>query len=327
MLNKSAEKMLGWTIEDLVGRKISILPLEDEEGRIVPLQKQPITRVLAGKIINTKSFYIRNGKTKIPVSIAAAPIKVGGVIVGGVSIFRDISEEKEIDKAKSEFIYIASHGLMTPLSVAKLYLEGLQKKEYFRQAPKTIKEYIEEIYKSNTRCISLVRNLLSVSRIDQGRITDSPEMTNIITMLKKIIKEMQPIAEKNQVSLFLENKEKDIPEIYIDRLHLREVIENLISNAIKYNIPGGKVSVAVGKEIENLLLNVRDTGIGISTKDKSKLFSKFFRTEKASIKNTEGTGLGLYVVKSYVEGWGGKILIESEEGKGSLFSMSIPFKK
>jgi len=115
-----------------------------------------------------------------------------------------------------------------------------------------------------------------------------------------------------------------MPHIIIDPLQLREAVENLLSNAIKYTDPHGKVEVILNIKMDRFLISVKDRGIGISVEDKKRLFTKFFRSEKAIKHNPEGSGLGLYVVKSYVEGWGGKVTVKSSEEKGSTFLINMP---
>jgi signal transduction histidine kinase len=134
------------------------------------------------------------------------------------------------------------------------------------------------------------------------------------------------LAERNNITLQIDVKKSNIPNLHIDLLLIQEVIENLIANAIAYSTPSGKVDIIVDASENTVSIAVKDTGIGISKEDQKKLFTKFFRSEKAKIKNTEGSGLGLYVVKSYVERWGGKMNVESEEGKGSIFTILLPIK-
>lgn len=144
-------------------------------------------------------------------------------------------------------------------------------------------------------------------------------------LVEDIVREIGVIASEKKIKIDLENKVENLPGLWIDKLRLREVVENLIMNGIEYNIPPGEVKVLLDNRINNsFLIGVTDSGIGISKEDQKKLFTKFFRTKKGAENNTEGSGLGLYVVKSYVEGWGGKVSVESEEGKGSTFTITIP---
>lgn len=323
VVNKSAEEMLGWNKKDLLGREISSMLLENEHGNALPLHKRPTYIALTtGKTVTAKYFFVRKDKTKFPIAINVTPIKLAGKINGALVIFRDITREMEIDKAKNEFVSLASHQLRTPLGIIKWYLEALEKDGYFNKSP-VVRKYFDEIYKSNERILSLVRDLLSVSRIDQGRVRDTPQSVNMIRIIKDIVQQMQIVAHKKQIDLNLTVKNLKLPSVNIDVLRFHEAVENLIVNAIDYTSAGGRVDVIVTKAEGHLLISVNDTGIGISESDQPKLFTKFFRSERAVEHNPEGTGLGLYVVKSYVEGWGGKIFARSVEGKGSTFTISL----
>jgi len=328
VVNKAAERMLGWNGKDLIGKELTSLPLEDEAGQEVALVKRPTQLALAtGNMISNTYFFVRKDKTRFPIAINVTPIKLGEKIIGAVDIFRDITREKEIDRAKNEFISLASHQLRTPLGIAKWYIEAIKGEGYLDKLPKIATDYLDEVYKSNERLLSLVRDLLSISRIDQGRIRDNPQNVKIVDLIKDVVRGMTAIAKKHNIVLHLVMKKIKIPVIFIDPLRLQEVIENLITNAIVYSSPSGKVEIIVDHKDDNIIINVQDTGIGISERDIKTIFTKFFRSEKAAIKNTEGSGLGLYVVKSYVDGWNGKISVTSNVGKGSTFTIILPITK
>jgi PAS domain S-box-containing protein len=326
VVNNAAEKMIRWNRKDMLGKEITSLPLEDEEGNPIPIEKRPTYMALStGKTINGNYFFARKNKTKFPIAITTTPIKLNQKIIGTIIIFRDITREQEIDRAKSEFVSLASHQLRTPLGIVKWYIEALKNEECFIKAPRKIKKYINEIEKSNERVLSLVRDLLSVSRIEQKQFKTSPQFVNITHIVKEIREQMNILAHKKKLHLHLTISTQKIPLINIDPLQFHEVLENLIANAIFYTLSPGSVKVIVTKTEKNVMIQVKDTGIGISATDQKKLFTKFFRSEKAILHNPEGSGLGLYVVKSYVENWGGKIFFTSLEGKGSTFTINLPF--
>jgi len=326
-VNKAAEDMLGWKMKDLIGKEITTLPLEDEEGNPIPLEKRPANLALTtGKMMNMTYFFVKKDNARLPIAINVTPLVLGGKTIGLIETFRDITHEREIDRAKTEFVSLASHQLRTPLGIAKWYIEAIQEEGYFDKVPEIGKDYFNEIYKSNERLLALVRNLLSISRIDQGKVKDTPKLTNIIELVRDSVKSMSIVAAKSNIAIHLTIK-KTIPALFIDPLRVQEVIENLITNAIEYSSAASKIEIVVDKLPKKILIIVKDTGIGISETDKKKLFTKFFRSEKASVKNAEGTGLGLYVVKSYVEGWGGDISLVSKEGNGSTFTISLPIGK
>lgn len=328
MMNSMAEEMLGWKIAQLKDKRITQFRLEDERGNLIPLRKRPTTIALStSESIRATYFFVKKDKTRFPMVITATPIKLEGKTIGLVEIIRDITHELEIDRAKSEFVSLASHQLRTPLGIIKWYLEALVDTEYYRKAPKVIRTYIDEISKSNEQVLSLVRDLLSVSRIEQEQVKNMPTIIDLSTTIADIVKQMQLIAHKKRVAISFRADEVCMPHISIDSLRLHEVVENLVGNAVEYTLPGGSVDVSLHQRDDAYLISVKDTGIGISPSDQKKLFVKFFRSAKAVAHNPEGSGLGLYVVKSYAEGWGGKVSVESAEHKGSTFTLSLPKEK
>lgn len=327
-VNKATEEMLGWTMKELIGKVITTLPLEDEDGRLMPLEKRPTFLAIAsGKASLATYYFVKKDKTRFPIAINATPIKLDGKTIGLIETLRDITREKEVDKAKSEFVSLASHQLRTPLGIVKWYLEALAEDKYFAQAPPSTRKYFEEIYKSNERVLSLVSDLLSVSRIEQGHVKNTPEPLDLVGLVKSVVEQLQILAVKKRITLRFSSPRAPLPSIVIDSLRLHEVIENLIANAIEYSLSDGRVDITAQRQGEALLLRIKDRGIGISSADQKKLFTKFFRSEKATGHNPEGSGLGLYVVKSYVEGWNGKISVESTEGQGSTFTVSLPINQ
>ena len=155
---------------------------------------------------------------------------------------------------------------------------------------------------------------------------DVPESVNIAQIVKRVIKEMSILAQKNGVTICLKIKKPKISTILIDALRFQEVIENLLANAVSYSQASGTVIISIDQKDGWVSITVKDTGIGISSQDQRKIFTKFFRAENAVAKDVEGSGLGLYVVKTYVEGWGGKVQVKSRIDKGSIFRVLLPVK-
>jgi PAS domain S-box-containing protein len=330
VVNQAAQEMLGYAIEEILGKPmVDVLKLEDEAGRTVHDQDRPISSVISNKkpIVNAKGYYARKNGEKFPVNFTLTPILIKGKLIGTIEVFRDITRDTEIDRAKTEFVSLASHQLRTPLGIGKWYLEAMKDAGYLNGAPPIAREYFDEVYKSNERLLSLVRDLLSISRIDQKKIRNAPQMLNIKDLIEKIVKKMSILAAKTNITLHLDIKKQKVPDLFLDVLRVQEVIENLIANAIQYSVSPATVEVVVDQQENNIIVAVRDYGIGIPKEDQKKLFVKFFRSANAMMKNTEGSGLGLYVVKSYVEGWGGTLKVESEEGKGATFTIELPIKQ
>jgi PAS domain S-box-containing protein len=334
LMNRAAQKMLGQEFAEAEGKSVfDAIPLVEEQGNLIPREKRPLYLALAGTTTTTTSsatespyYYLCRGGANFPAAVKASPILLDKEIIGAVVVFRDITHEMEIDRAKSEFVSLASHQLRTPLGITKWYLEVLQKEEYLKKAPKTVLDYFNQLQKNNDRVLALVRELLSVSRIDQGRVKDDPKHVDVGKLTQDIVEEMQPVAKSKKVEVHFGIGHQKLPMLTIDPLRLHEVIENLISNAIEYTPALGTVDVSMVKNNETLLISVKDTGIGISVAELGKIYTKFFRAQRAVAQNPEGSGLGLYVVKSYVESWGGKVTVESVEGKGSTFTITLPIK-
>lgn len=328
ILNSSAEAMLGHKEKDLIGKDITYFHLENEEGNALPIGDRPtIIAMDTRKPLHGIYTVIRKDHSKLPIALTVTPIVLNGKIIGALDVFRDISREIEIDKAKSEFVSLASHQLRTPLGIIKWYLEALQNEQYIKKSPAIIRRYLQEISGSSERVLSLVRDLLSVSRIEQQQIKNNPELTDVKSVILKVVKQMRIIAKKKGVSFKLAVRPRSLSALYIDVLRLHEVIENLIGNAIAYTPAGGTVEVSVFEKKGNLIMHIKDTGIGISTADQKMLFTKFFRSERAIRLNPEGSGLGLYVVKAYLEGWGGTLQMKNNRKKGSIFTLCLPVRK
>lgn len=327
LVNQAAEKMLGYSQAELLNKNyVEVIQAENELGEKIAAKDRALFQSMRlQRTTKSQYVYIRKNKTKFAIETVDTPILLGKEILGVVTVFRDVTKEREIDKAKTEFVSLASHQLRTPLGISKWYLEAIQSSEDFKQLPPKHKEYLAEVYSNNERVLSLVRDLLSVSRIDQGNVKDNPQLTNISSLLKSITKEMSIAATKKDVELRLELATTPMSEVMIDSIRLREVIENLITNAIQYNHPGGEVTIRVAKKNNQFLnITVSDNGMGIPATDLEKIFLKFFHSKKTAQNNTEGSGLGLYIAKSYVDGWGGKIQVISSEGTGSTFAITIP---
>lgn len=330
MMNKAAEALLGQQEAALQGKKMTSLKMTDADGRVIPVSRRPIATVLkAGVTIGPsvgEYYYVNKAKRKFPLGIIVTPIKLNGKTIGAIEVFRDVSREQEIDKAKTEFVSIASHQLRTPLGIAKWYLEAFKEEGYVDAVPKAGQDYIDEVYKSNERVLKVVRELLSVSRIDQGRIKDEPRTIDAAQLVRDVVHEMNPVAARKRLKLSFKATPPQAAPIHIDQLRLHEVIQNLVVNAIEYTPSGGSIAVTAGKKGHELAIRIVDTGIGIAEKDRRRLFTKFFRSEKAALQNPDGSGLGLYMVKSYVENWGGTISVQSREGTGTTFTVTLPLK-
>jgi len=320
MVNRAAEEMLGWSVEEAVGRDLSeIAPLQFETNKDT---LESVLSVLANVSKTSQTLtIIRKDRSSFPASVTTSSLAINGQIEGMAMVFRDITQEVEINRSKSDFVAIASHQLRTPLGSMKWNLQMLKAGD-FGQLDGAASEVVGDVLEGTDRMIGLINDLLTVSRIDQNRVEDNPEELLMGEIVSSVVKEQSFFAQKRQINI--ENIVDNQVKIRADKKRLREVIANLVSNGIKYNREGKMLTIsAIAKDGETILA-VADEGIGIPKSDQSRVFSRFFRADNAMRSDTEGSGLGLYVVKSYMERWGGRAYFESEVGKGTIFYLAFP---
>lgn len=232
--------------------------------------------------------------------------------------------KKDKEHKLGEVISIVSHQFKTPLSAIKGYLEVLIVEDLGKINEKQ-KEYLEGAMQNTLRMIELVKDLLDVSRIEQGELDFKTKPSNLEKIVRKIIKEFSSFVRAKNSTIYFKSLNK-IPIINIDPLKIEQVISNLISNAIKYNKRKGKIDVYLERKGSEVIFHCKDNGIGISKPDKKKVFNKFYRSEKAIMLATGGSGLGLFIAKAIIEKSKGKIWFESKRGEGSSFCFSLPIK-
>lgn len=330
-INKSFEEMLGWKSQEIIGKSmVEVVPREDFNGIGVSFKERILTQVLAGEKfvadLTNPFYYIRKDMSRFPASSIVAPVVLNKKIVGAVEVFRDITKEKGIDKAKTEFVSLASHQLRTPLSTVNWYSEMLLTGDV-GEVTSEQKKYLEEIYKGNQRMVDLVNTLLDVSRIELGTFNGESQPTDIVSLVEGVVDEQKLEIAENGLK-FSRFFAVAIPLIHADPKLLRMVIQNLLSNSIKYTPGGGEISISLSMDDKkNIFLKMSDTGYGIPKDQQDKIFTKLFRADNVIGKDTEGTGLGLYIAKSIVEEAGGKLWFESQENKGTTFYALLPIGK
>ncbi|MBI5456880.1 HAMP domain-containing histidine kinase [Candidatus Kaiserbacteria bacterium] len=252
-----------------------------------------------------------------------------------LNVLEDLEEEKKkaavVDKAKTEFVSLASHQLRTPLSTVKWYADMLIAEDVGTLNGKQ-KEYLDKVYNGNQRMVNLVNDLLNVSRIDLGTLPIERKATDIAMLIQSVIDEQLEIRKKK---LHLETKfDESLGKALVDPKLLRMVVQNLVSNATQYTDEGGSIRISVTRTDQQgraseasgewFTFEISDTGYGIPRSQFGKIFTKLFRADNVRERNTEGTGLGLYIVKSIVDACGGKVGFESVEGEGTRFFVTLP---
>lgn len=326
IMNPAAAKMLLYDPKDVMGQDyVLIVKAADKNGDFIQPDTRPLKTILkqGGSYTNhTANYYIRSNNTKFPAAITTSAIVLNGQIIGAIITFRDVTHEKEVDRMKTEFLSLASHQLRTPLSAIRWFLEMLMAGDAGRLNPEQT-EFVQNINDSTIRMIQLVNDLLNITRIESGRIIIEPEPTDLGKLIQSVIGELEPKLELKKQKVVL-STHPDLKKINIDPNLIRAVYLNLLNNSIKYSQQGSEITVLVSKKDNDIISQVSDSGYGIPQKDQPRLFEKFFRGSNIIKRESQGTGLGLYLVKAIVESSNGKIWFKSEEGHGTTFWFSLP---
>jgi len=334
LMNQPAEQMLGWSRDDLMGKKfVEMVPLIDHKGKRVKSTDRPIHRALEGPIGNLSLTYVRKDGSKFPVVMSGRSIMVDGKVQGAIGTFRDVTEERNIDRAKTEFVTLASHQLRTPLSAIAWFSEMLLNGDVGKLSDAQ-REPIEQIYHSNQRSAAIVDAMLTVSNVELDKVTVSPEVVDLPALCHKVLNEVGSALLSEKELHIREEYAPDLSNLKLDPALTKTMLQIIISNALKYTPNGGSVTIKILKSAEKLSLSSRgsvridvtDTGYGVPKAEHKKIFEKLFRGTNIRSKDTDGTGLGLYIVKSLLEQAGGVIRFTSEEDKGSTFSIVLPLE-
>lgn len=325
-VNQAALLLLGYAdAAELVNKELSTtIRALGEDGKPLPAKQRPATKVLQSGVAlpNAKVQYERKDGTRFWALISVAPITHKGRITGAIELFRDVTAERELDKAKDEFLSVASHQLRTPITAERWYLDILQDGSTVGKLSKEQQDIARKISESNIRMSELVAALLNVSRAESGRLAIQPVPTDVSKLVKSVIDELAMRFSKKQQQIVQDIAKT--PVINVDPTLVSQIVVNLLTNASKYSPEKTRIFVSLAKQGEYLACTVRDEGYGIPAEQQNRLFTKFFRADNAVKLEADGNGLGLYLVKTIVELSGGTISFESKESLGTTFRFTLP---
>ncbi len=326
------------------GKNKRITLVNPEAEKILELKETEVLNKKIDDVLNHKNFndlYQALGKKiewtgqkyeltlKKPIKryfqVSIAPVVVGKETVGLMVILHDVTRGKEIERLKTEFVSIAAHQLRTPLSAIKWTLRMLLDGDVGNLTAEQV-EFLNKGYQSNERMIILINDLLNVARIEEGRFIYDLTPQSIDEIIQETLDGLSGIVKDKNIKLTYKKSKAKIPKVNADREKIGIVVQNLLDNAIRFNKPGGEVTVSIKCDKVNLEVAVKDDGIGIPDEQKKRIFNKFFRADNAVRTETEGTGLGLFIVKNIINAHKGKISFESEKGKGTTFRFTLPVK-
>ena len=317
-VNKAFERLLGWKKAEAQGALLSkIIPIVDSHGDAIAESERVDTKS-PKEHPTTNMYYKRKDGTYFPVAISVAPIFTGSKRIGAVEVFRDITKEKEIEKAKSEFMSIASHQLRTPLTAIRWALSSLKRENLLEEQRKLV----GTAHETSTHMALTIRRMLMISHLEEGGRDLDINQLGLRTVLERVARLHDAHRIRNGLELAIHCSPS--LQVRTDEQLLIEILDNLLSNAYKYTPNGGKVSVRAIEEAENIRIEVTDTGYGIPLAEQERIPEKFFRASNIASPAAAGTGIGLYMVYNIVRLIGGTISFVSKENKGTTFTLLLP---
>ncbi len=339
LFNPAAANITGWEAQDAVGMAWNaVIKLVNDKGEPYDDNQNPFKRIFTSKTPirdNTAVLVTRNEK-QLPLAISLTPLSdKSGSVYAAVGILRDVTQERQEEQRRSEFISTASHEMRTPVAAIEGYL-SLAMNNKVSTVDSRAMNYLEKAHASTAHLGQLFQDLLNSAKAEDGRLSSHPVVVEMGEYLEQLSNDLRFVAEKKGLtSEFVVGSSETIdarssaqvvrPLYYVkvDPDRLREVITNLFDNAVKYT-DSGKVSIGLTGDANVVQLYVRDTGPGIPAEDIPHLFQKFYRVDNSATRTIGGTGLGLYLARKMVELYQGRIWVESTPGKGSSFFINFP---
>jgi len=318
MLNSSTEKLLNIKREECLGK--NFLEFVPDFQPSIPWKELGKNEE---KVVNFD--LIRTSGKPLFLSVLATRIRNGeGKLLGQIMVLRDVTDERKEEMVKRNFLNLISHKLRNPLTTILGYLPFL--KEKMGLSDKSEKEVLEAIEKEGLILSSHVDKLLMFTLLEQKYLEMEREKVNVKSVVEDALEMLASFIKVNRAEVEIDSNLADVDEVYVDKLKIRDVIENLVENAVKFNDKKGKKVRISGRSLDDkfIQMEIADNGPGIPSEEQEKIFQKFYQIEEHFTGRVEGMGLGLSLVKRLVEAHGGKIWVESELRKGSTFYFTLP---
>lgn len=336
IFNEAAQNITGWDQKSALGVDYNLIfKLKDLNDAELKDETDPFFHVLiSGKAQITDQYYMLNkNNQKISFSISIAPSTDSkNQVSGAIAIFHDISEQKAVARERNEFISTASHEMRTPVAAIEGYL-SMAMNPSLATVDERAKTFISKAHDASLHLGKLFRDLLSVTKIEDNRMIINRRRFNITELMNQVVGEMELVAKARKIHILTHFGSSGMGrqlvvapsyEVSADPDRVREVISNLLDNAIKYSNQNTTIDVTLKADKKFATISIADMGIGISAEDQKHLFQKFYRVNNSMTREVGGTGLGLYIARNLIEQFGGKIKVESAESKGSTFSFTLP---
>lgn len=324
--NLAAERLTGVKEKDALNKKAKdIFKIYKAQKEVAPENYCPkITDGFEGISFSDKNLRLIGFQNKESfVEGSAGHISEAGQVgIRCMLVLHDITKEQVVEKIKREFVSLVAHQLRTPLSGLR-WLVGLFLKGDMGKMNEKQKKFLKQGDENMAFMMRMIDELLDVARMEEGRYHYKPEKTDILPFLNSVISGHKKETDEKKLGITFE-KIQNLPSVYIDPITFRIAFQNVFENAVLYTKPGGEIKVSAERKGGEVVVAVKDTGIGITEEEKKQVFSKFFRGKQATSMATEGSGIGLYMVKNILESQGGRIWFESEGGKGTSVFMALP---
>lgn len=314
IINPEAEKILQINPAQALGKPFEELKNFSIAGRVVSALGPGIGQVFKKEVDINENLILE---------VSVIPLAFGKDNLGKLIVLHDITREKIVENMKTEFVSLAAHQLRTPLSAIKWSLKMFLGGD-FGKINKEQKDVVKKTYTRNEYLISLVDDLLNVTKIEEGRYLYSQSSADIESIVEAVIKSYKDEVRARKIKIEFKKPAEKLPQVFVDADKMGLAIQNLVDNAVRYTEAGGKVTVSLESDGKEIKFKVSDTGMGVAERDKKNLFSKFFRGDNAVKIKTEGSGLGLFLTKNIIEAHHGKIWFDSEENRGTNFYFTIP---
>jgi len=329
--NQAAERLYGYRADEIIGQRVHTIVEPERHGQ-VDLDFEALGR---GESIEPREATgVRKDGTIFPVSLTVSSVRdIYGVVRGISTIARDTSEReallselaeqnqrlRELDRMKDDFVASVSHELRTPLTSIRGYLELVREDEGLDEEHVRMLGIVD---RNADRLLGLISDLLFMAQVDAGKLILASKPVQLAGVVAESIEAAKPRADAAELELRLDVDDEVVVDG--DYMRLAQVFDNLIANAIKFTPAGGRVAVRVFRSEGTAVIEVSDTGIGISEDERRHLFERFFRTSGATLAAVQGTGLGLAIVSAITESHGGTVAAESREGAGTTFVVKLP---
>ncbi len=329
--------IFGYESEDILGKDFSIIFTEEDRKNEIP-QKEIDTALKEGRVIDNRWHICKDESTFYANGLVFPLIGINGEMLGYVKILRDLTERKkaedsiknyikeleELNTHKESVLAILSHDLRSPLT-AIIGISKFLNDNFEKMKSEEVKEMLELLLKSSLRELSMLDYLVEWARIKYASEVFTPSKIELIDYVKRVFNSLNEAATINSVNLHHEIKENE--SVFADGKMLISILQNIVSNAIKHTRPGGNISITAKRSEDKVIVEVKDDGIGMSKEIIEKLFVPQISSLSKARAENKGAGIGLLLVKGFLERNGGEIWVESIEGKGSSFYFTLPIEK